>query len=44
VKKDAEQQIQRAKQELEEVEKNHSKCKNTISKLTDKVEGLTQEL
>lgn len=34
----------RTKQEADEVDKIHSKCRGTINKLSEKVESLSQEL
>lgn len=44
MKKEGETQLLRTKQEADEVDKIHSKCRGTINKLSEKVETLTQEL
>lgn len=44
LRNESEQLVKRAKQETEEVEATHAKCKGTISKLSERVDSLSNEL
>jgi molecular chaperone GrpE (heat shock protein) len=44
LRNESEQQIKRAKQETEEVDAMHAKCKGIISKLSEKVDTVSHEL